>query len=281
MSAFRSVDLPVFVYPASATTGVSARRRALRCVSRRRSSSLSRRLSWPIAASCEPAVRLELRLAGAARPDAAAEALEVLPHAAHPGEVVLELCQLDLELAFGARRVLGEDVEDELGAVDHAQLELVLETALLARVEVVVDDEGFGVRAGDRLLQLDELPLPHVGARIRRGPALQELPDGLHARGAQKLPHLGELVLFVNALGQHGDEEAALRLGPGRGIRLVVGHTRIMPPPRRGAKSRSSRPPPRAARRRRSARCGRSPPRSARTMGPARPRRPPPRGRAR
>ena len=262
-------------------TGVSARRRALRCVSRRRSSSLSRRLSWPIRRRASRRSSLELRLAGPARPDAAAEALEMLPHAAHPGKVVLELCQLDLELAFGARRVLGEDVEDELGAVDHAQLELVLETALLARVEVVVDDEGFGVRAGDRLLQLDELPLPHVGARIRRGPALQELPDGLDARGAQKLPHLGELVLFVNALGQHGDEEAALRLGPGRGIRLVVGHTRIMPPPRRGAKSRSSRPPPRAARRRSSARCGRSPPRSARTMGPARPRRPPPRGRAR
>ncbi len=124
------------------------------------------------AAPREPAVSLELRLAGAARPDSAAEALEVLPHAAHPGEVVLELCQLDLELAFGARRVLGEDVQDELRTVDHAQLELVLQTALLARIEVVVDDERLGVRAGDRLLQLDELPLSHVGARIRRGPAL-------------------------------------------------------------------------------------------------------------
>jgi len=44
----------------------------------------------------------------------------VLPQAAHPREVVLELGQLDLELALGARRVLGEDVEDQLRPVDDA-----------------------------------------------------------------------------------------------------------------------------------------------------------------
>ena len=39
---------------------------------------------------------------GPARADAAAEALEVLPHAAHARQVVLELRELDLELALGA-----------------------------------------------------------------------------------------------------------------------------------------------------------------------------------
>src|SRR6185503_9443209 len=68
----------------------------------------------------EPPVRLELRLAGAPRPDSASKALEVLPQAAHPREVVLELGQLDLELALGARRVLREDVEDQLRPVDDA-----------------------------------------------------------------------------------------------------------------------------------------------------------------
>src|SRR4029077_7671824 len=63
----------------------------------------------------EPAIRLELALAGAPGADAAAEALEVLPEAAHPREVVLQLRQLDLELALGADGVLGEDVEDQLG----------------------------------------------------------------------------------------------------------------------------------------------------------------------
>jgi hypothetical protein len=51
----------------------------------------------------------------------------VLPHAAHARQVVLELRELDLELALGAPRVLREDVQDQLCAVDHAGAELVLE----------------------------------------------------------------------------------------------------------------------------------------------------------
>ena len=61
----------------------------------------------------QPAVGLDLRLARAPGADAAAEPLEVRPQAAHPREVVLELRQLDLELALGAVGVGGEDVEDD------------------------------------------------------------------------------------------------------------------------------------------------------------------------
>jgi hypothetical protein len=160
----------------------------------------------------------------------------VLPHAPHAGKVVLQLGELDLQLALGARGVLGEDVEDQLRAVDDAQLELVLEPALLAGVEVIVDEKGFRPAPRDRLLELGELPLPHVGARIGRGTALDELSDRFDAGGAQELPHFGELVVLVHSLAQHGDEEAALGLGPGRGIRLVMGHSRIMPRRRREAK---------------------------------------------
>ena len=62
-----------------------------------------------------------------------AEPLEVLPHAAHAREVVLELRELDLKLALGADGMLREDVEDELRPVDDARLERVLEHALLRR----------------------------------------------------------------------------------------------------------------------------------------------------
>ncbi len=100
----------------------------------------------------QPAVGLDLRLAGAARADAAAEALEVGPQAAHAGEVVLELGELDLELAVGAVGVTGEDVEDDRRAVDDGDAELRLEVALLARAELVVagDDVRVG-RLGERL----------------------------------------------------------------------------------------------------------------------------------
>ena len=66
---------------------------------------------------------------------------------AHPRQVVLELRELDLELALGADGVLGEDVEDQLRAVDDARRERVLERALLGRVELVVDDEHVGAES--------------------------------------------------------------------------------------------------------------------------------------
>src|SRR5439155_7956468 len=53
-------------------------------------------------------VGLELGLARPACPDPAAESFEVLPHAAHAREVVLELCELYLQLALGADGVLSE-----------------------------------------------------------------------------------------------------------------------------------------------------------------------------
>ena len=86
----------------------------------------------------QAAVGLDLRLARAAGADAAdaaagAQALEVRPQAAHAGHVVLELGQLDLELALGRVGVDGEDVEDHRRAVDHRHAELLLEVALLAR----------------------------------------------------------------------------------------------------------------------------------------------------
>ena len=92
----------------------------------------------------EPAVGLELALARPTRADSAAEPLEVLPHAAHARQVVLELRELDLQLALGAPRVLGEDVEDELRPVDDARSECVLERSLLGRAELVVDDQDLG-----------------------------------------------------------------------------------------------------------------------------------------
>ena len=118
----------------------------MRRVARWRSMPVEAALEHRDASAREAAVGLELRLAGAARADAAAEPLEVLPHPPHPRQVVLELGELDLELALGADGVLGEDVEDQLRAVDHARAERVLEEALLHRVELAVDEQALCVR---------------------------------------------------------------------------------------------------------------------------------------
>ena len=148
----------------------------------------------------QPAVGLELALAGASRPDAAAEALEVLPQAPHARQVVLELRQLDLELALGADGVLGEDVEDQLRPVDHTRLQRVLERSLLHGRELVVDDQRLRARALERLLQLLELALADVGARVGPLAVLDELGHRLDAGGARELSQLGEG--GVDALGR-------------------------------------------------------------------------------
>src|SRR6185312_2428493 len=119
------------------------------------------------APACEPAVRLELGLAGAPCPDAAAQTLEVLPHPPHARQVVLELRELDLELSLGTHGVLGEDVEDELRAVDDASLQRVLERALLGRAQLLVDDEHLRGGGAVGLLQLFELPFADERARVR------------------------------------------------------------------------------------------------------------------
>ena len=160
----------------------------------------------------QPAVGLELRLTRAARADPAAEPLEVLPHAAHARQVVFELRELDLQLAFGARRVLREDVEDQLGAVDHARVERVLEESLLCRVELVVDEQALGAGFLVALLQLLELALADVRPLRRAGAVLDDLADRLDARRPGELLDLGQLVGHVRTLSEHREDEPALGL---------------------------------------------------------------------
>ena len=98
----------------------------------------------------------------------------MLPHAAHARQVVLELRELDLQLPLGARRVLREDVEDQLRAVDDARVERVLEVALLRGIELVVDDHALGARLREALLQLLELALADVRALRRTRAVLHD-----------------------------------------------------------------------------------------------------------
>ena len=80
------------------------------------------------------AVELDLGLTGPAPADADAACCaatdlpgERLTPAAQARQQVGQLRELDLRLAVAGARVLGEDVEDQGGAVDHLDLELVLQ----------------------------------------------------------------------------------------------------------------------------------------------------------
>src|SRR5690606_27903587 len=115
----------------------------------------------------------DLRLTGAARPDALAarDAATGLPGhrlapAAQARQEVLELGELDLRLALLGLGVLGEDVEDQGRAVDDLDADDVLEAATLGRCELRVDDDGVGARGRDDVGELGRLARAEVRARV-------------------------------------------------------------------------------------------------------------------
>ena len=55
-----------------------------------------------------------------------------------------------------------------------------------------------------------------------------ELADRRDSGGPEKLAELAQLLRLVRPGAQHGNDESALGLRTGRGVRLVVGHTPIM-----------------------------------------------------
>jgi hypothetical protein len=54
---------------------------------------------------------------------------------------VLQLGELNLELAFTGSRTLREDVENQLGTVNHAAVEYGLQIARLCRAQHMVDND--------------------------------------------------------------------------------------------------------------------------------------------
>ena len=97
--------------------------------------------------------------------------------AAQARQPVAQLRELDLHRAFLARRVLGEDVEDQRDAVDDVDLEQLLEVALLRGRELVVEDHDVDVERVREVAQLFGLALADVGRRIGRAAPLQHRVD--------------------------------------------------------------------------------------------------------
>ena len=117
VSAFRRVDLPVFVSPASATAGAPrAVAPCAACPGGARALQPAPELADPPAS--EPPVRLELRLTGAPRPDRP-KALEVCARPRIRGRLYSGWASSTWSCPPRWSPV-GEDVEDQLRPVDDA-----------------------------------------------------------------------------------------------------------------------------------------------------------------
>ncbi len=88
---------------------------------------------------------------------------------------IAELRYLDLELALQRARALGEDVEYELAAVDHAQLQFLFQVARLRGTERVVENHQRGATVERDFAYFLDLAAPDKSARIG---VLEFLVDG-------------------------------------------------------------------------------------------------------
>ena len=178
----------------------------------------------------EAAVGLELGFARAAGADGAFEPLQVAPLAGESRQEVLVLGELDLEAAFAGAGALGEDVDDERGAVEDFDLEGVFEGALLRWTELVVEDDEGVVETLAFGLDLRQLAL----ADVVPGMGVLQLLDGAaDDAGAGGIGEEGELIeggLAAEgrglALDVDGDE-----VGPFDGLGCRVGACRGCEPP--------------------------------------------------
>ena len=184
-----------------------------------------------------------------------------VPGSGQTRQQVLELGELDLPLAFPRARPAGEDVEDQLRAIDHLPLESILELAELPRRQLVIDDHhvhitlGAGRGEARHFAGADERPRVGLGALLqhaqhdRRTGGFGETRQFLHrllrvdpANGATDEAHqrgaLGTRRLPALACCCGGTGRRRLRRGSGaQGFRCAMSQYRTI----RGACRRSER----------------------------------------
>src|SRR6266498_4854273 len=123
------------------------------------------------------AVDFELGFAGSAPADAAHQPGHLGAAAGQPRQQVLQLRQLDLNASLGGLRALGEDVQDQLRAVENLQVGGLVDGAHLGGREFAVEDDH--VRAELQTADDDvvELALADQRLRVERRAALNDFVE--------------------------------------------------------------------------------------------------------
>src|SRR6201996_9504689 len=155
-------------------------------------------------------VGLDLGLPRAAGPDATAARAPAarlpgqrLTPAAQPRQHVLQLGKLDLRLALPALGVLGEDVQDQRGPVDHLDLDHSLKAAQLAGAELAIADHRVRARRGHDPGELVRLARTDVGGRVDPATALDQAVehDGTSGLGQAAELREGVFRILLGAVG--------------------------------------------------------------------------------
>ena len=149
---------------------------------------------------------------------------------------MLETGELDLQLAFVGLRALREDLEDQLGAVERAHIELLLDVPLLRGRHLVAEDDVRGVDLGCGAGNL--LDLAGAGVELRIGAAAPAADHAVanDAGTFNQTNHLGDafLVIVVTEVEAHDDRRPGIGGANGGGYDLLAGQPTRRPSPLRG-----------------------------------------------
>ena len=155
-----------------------------------------------------PPVDLQPGLARAAGADTAGEARQGVVTGGQLGQHVLELGHFDLQLALAGAGPAGEDIEDQLGAVDHPQVGVIGDRADLRRAQFLVEEEQVGAQPQAQEHDLHQLAAAEDEAGVDVLAPLDHLGDHLHPGGTGQLDQLGHGFLGLGArAGGDADED--------------------------------------------------------------------------
>ena len=110
---------------------------------------------------------------------------------------VFELRQFDLEFAVAGCRVLREDVEDELRAIDDTQLHALGQVAGLCGGQILVDDDELDAALEGSNHQILQLAGAEDGLGVDAGALLGDDVDDLDTRRPRQLTQLGDVGVEV------------------------------------------------------------------------------------
>ena len=159
------------------------------------------------------AIDLELRLAGPARADSAAQTREIRAGADQVRLAVAQLREFHLQLAVAAARVPRKHVEDDHRAVDDRDGNDELEVLALPRTEVVEDEHEVRTAFLDRVGDLARLSAADERRRVDRVAPLHHPREDRRARRLHERFELVQLRLerTFRIVEIDGNENAALR----------------------------------------------------------------------
>ena len=150
-----------------------------------------------------PAIHLQTRFAGAAGADAAAQTGHGRALTGQPGQAILHLRQLHLQLALGGLGALGEDVQNQRRAVDDLHAQRVFQIPLLRAGQLVVEDGQIDLHGLTGEGQLLGLAAADVGGGVGLLAILQHPGDDHRAGGLGQTRQLVQRILAVGG-DQHG-----------------------------------------------------------------------------